>query len=416
MGMRALIFSPGSKPKHCVKLDGLNSLNVNATLSIVLRHIKQSSRGHVLESNNLQAKRKEANAARVAKQTKSKSSVKCLGLRRVVQPGSEAAHSNSSSIMGNHGDQFNYYNVTAKDPGPLLLYITLFVSVALYALLPCMVAACANRRLQYLQEREEMLQEATASKEQEEQHAQQQIKQKANSRENASSSGICDAQPGKPATTIPNAWKHTSRLLNSRKLGLLQTSIQSVAKATHKAHDAKRTGMQKLLIHLERTDNPHEDGDGVMIDDAPLPKEQQPQDISGIFSYNAMKEVHVPVVRTSAIVGGGSGNDNYDDDYGDQIPPHNLGVNEMSPIHPCRRTYITCRNICKWDTESRRILKLALPYVYQALVMGVAEAGRVGILASLYDTRSMSAYVICVMLIGFTADFFGGILDSQGTK
>jgi hypothetical protein len=332
--------------------------------------------------------------------------------------------------MGNHGDQFNDYNVTAKDPGPLLLYITILISVALYALLPCLVA-CANKRFLYLKEREdeELLKESKQEQKQDDviAHAQQQQQQKMYSRENASSSGICDAiQPGKPAKTIPNAWKHTSRLLNSRKLDFIQTGIQSVAKATHQAQDARRMGMQNLLFHLERTDNPENgnDGDGVMID-SPLAKTPQQQEVSGIFSYNAMKEVHVPVVRTSAIVGGGDAgvrggdgkNDNYDDDYGDQIPPHNHPhVKEMSPIHPCRRTYYTCRNICKYDTESRRILKLALPYVYQALVMGVAEAGRVGILASMYDTRSMSAYVICVMLIGFTAEFFGAILDSQGTN
>jgi hypothetical protein len=328
--------------------------------------------------------------------------------------------------MGNHGDQFDYYIVTAKDPGLFLLVLTILISVALYALLPCMVA-CAMRRDKQFKEQEELLK----AENKEEKDDQAQRNQKAYSREIASISGICDAQQGRSfVKTIPNAWKHSSKLLkkdsgSSRDNGMImlnpmpfiQACIQNVARATHKANDIKRTGMQKRLFHFVRTDD-NEDGDGVMIDASAK------QEISGIFSYNAMTELSVPVVLqpTRADVGGDGGragnyhDKNDDDDDDDYLIPTQLRIKGMSPIHPLTRTYYTCRNVCKWDTENRRILKLALPYVCQALVTGVAEAARVGILAGLYDTRSMSAYVICVMLIGFTAEFFGGILDSQGTK
>jgi hypothetical protein len=330
-------------------------------------------------------------------------------------------------MIGNHGDQFNYYRVTAKDPGPVLLLVTIVISVALYALLPCLVA-CAMRRDQERKEQEDELLKASPG-EQEQQGEQPQ--QKAYSQERASISGICDAQRGsRPVKKIPGAWKHTSKLFKESGLRdngmtmldpvrFIQTGIQRVATATHMAHDLKRTGMQRRLSHLEQTD--HEDGDnddgscgaadGIMVDASAK------EEISGIFSYDAMpSDLSVPAGQSSSGIAGGrstDSNSHNDDDYHCHNPLH---VKEMSPIHPLMRTYYTIRNICKWDIENRRILKLALPYVGQALVTGLAEAARVGILASMYDTRSMSAYVICVMLVGFTAEFFGGILDSQGTQ
>jgi hypothetical protein len=315
--------------------------------------------------------------------------------------------------MGNHGDQFTYYIVTAKDPGLILLFITILISVALYAMLPCMVA-CANRRDQQLREQEELHKAETEQA----QEDKPQRNQKAYSREKASISGIYDTQQGRAVKTIPNAWKHSSKLLKqdgssshdntaimtiiSHPMHFIQAAIQKLANATHKANDIKRTGMQKRLFHLERT----EDG--------------AKQELSGIFSYDVMSELSVPVVLKpvrGVVVDGGNIDDKGYDDDGYFFPTIvHAPVKEMPPIHPMVRTYYTFRNICKWDKENKRILKLALPYVFQALVIGVAEAARVGILAGLYDTRSMSAYVICVMLIGFTAEFFGGILDAQGTK
>jgi MatE len=64
--------------------------------------------------------------------------------------------------------------------------------------------------------------------------------------------------------------------------------------------------------------------------------------------------------------------------------------------------------IAEWDFESRRICKLGLPFVGQALLLGVTEAIRVALIGRLVGTRALSAYVLVDMVIGVTTEFLKG--------
>lgn len=68
--------------------------------------------------------------------------------------------------------------------------------------------------------------------------------------------------------------------------------------------------------------------------------------------------------------------------------------------------------VAEYDYEMKRIVRLALPFVSQALVEGLAEAVNVALVGRFVNTRAMAAYVGVDMLIGLSASFLSGFKDS----
>lgn len=64
--------------------------------------------------------------------------------------------------------------------------------------------------------------------------------------------------------------------------------------------------------------------------------------------------------------------------------------------------------VADWDRENKRVMKLALPYLIQAFLSGVAKAAVVAIIGKYYGTRSLTAFVVIEMTVGLTTEFFGG--------
>jgi Na+-driven multidrug efflux pump len=71
--------------------------------------------------------------------------------------------------------------------------------------------------------------------------------------------------------------------------------------------------------------------------------------------------------------------------------------------------------IAEWDYETRRILKLGLPFVMQALLIGTMETVRVALIGKLISTKALSAYVIVNMLVGMSNAFLKGFQDACTT-
>jgi MatE len=88
------------------------------------------------------------------------------------------------------------------------------------------------------------------------------------------------------------------------------------------------------------------------------------------------------------------------------------GILTRPPFNPISKCWAKFRKLVKWDKESKRIIKLAGPFVTQALVSGVAEAARLSIVSHYYGGRSLAAYVVCIMMIHLTTAFFGSVNDA----
>jgi hypothetical protein len=88
---------------------------------------------------------------------------------------------------------------------------------------------------------------------------------------------------------------------------------------------------------------------------------------------------------------------------------------QKSPISPPPTTSSTVVStwhafleVADWDRENKRVMKLALPYLTQAFLSGVAKAAVVAIIGKYYGTRSLTAFVVIEMTVGLTTEFFGG--------
>lgn len=67
------------------------------------------------------------------------------------------------------------------------------------------------------------------------------------------------------------------------------------------------------------------------------------------------------------------------------------------------------------DFESKRIIKLAIPFATQALSTGVLEMVTVAVIGRVLGTKEVSAFVIVRTLVDITSSFFGGFHESIAT-
>jgi hypothetical protein len=79
------------------------------------------------------------------------------------------------------------------------------------------------------------------------------------------------------------------------------------------------------------------------------------------------------------------------------------------------RAFDKLLSIAELDTETRKIYKLACPFVIEGLITGGAETTRVALVGRLIGTRAISAYVIVDLFIGLTMEFLGGFADALVT-
>mmetsp|Transcript_14068 Transcript_14068/g.30172 ORF Transcript_14068/g.30172 Transcript_14068/m.30172 type:complete len:891 (+) Transcript_14068:310-2982(+) len=70
-------------------------------------------------------------------------------------------------------------------------------------------------------------------------------------------------------------------------------------------------------------------------------------------------------------------------------------------------------NIFKCDDESKRILRLAVPFTFSGLVEEVLEIISLSIISLNLGTDALSAYILVETLIEITSEFAGGAIDGQ---
>ncbi|CAB9520947.1 Mate efflux family protein [Seminavis robusta] len=71
--------------------------------------------------------------------------------------------------------------------------------------------------------------------------------------------------------------------------------------------------------------------------------------------------------------------------------------------------------IMTWDIETRRIFKLSIPFVTQAIFTGALDVLTVGVIGKLVGTQEVSAWVTVNLLIQLTTKFVGGFHESLAT-
>ena len=81
----------------------------------------------------------------------------------------------------------------------------------------------------------------------------------------------------------------------------------------------------------------------------------------------------------------------------------------------CHASWDRLLVVAEWDYESKRIGKLAVPFISQALVEGICEAVRVAIVGKLISTPALSAYVVVDLMVGLTVQFLSGFQQALAT-
>ena len=68
--------------------------------------------------------------------------------------------------------------------------------------------------------------------------------------------------------------------------------------------------------------------------------------------------------------------------------------------------------IADYDYETKRLLKLGVPFVMQATLIGVMETVRVALIGKLIGTSALSAYLIVQLAVGTTDIFLLGLIEA----
>jgi len=75
----------------------------------------------------------------------------------------------------------------------------------------------------------------------------------------------------------------------------------------------------------------------------------------------------------------------------------------------------TLLDLVVWDFESKRIIKLAIPFATQAFSTGILEMVTVAVIGRVLGTKEVSAFVVVRTLVDVTSKFFGGFHESIAT-
>lgn len=71
--------------------------------------------------------------------------------------------------------------------------------------------------------------------------------------------------------------------------------------------------------------------------------------------------------------------------------------------------------LCRYDNETKRILRLAIPFTISELVESIADIISLSLISLQLGTEVLSAYVVIETLIEITSEFAGGLIDCEYT-
>lgn len=71
--------------------------------------------------------------------------------------------------------------------------------------------------------------------------------------------------------------------------------------------------------------------------------------------------------------------------------------------------------LAEYDNETRRILKLSLPFTISAIMEAVLEAVTLALISQFIGTSAVAAYAVVDIVVGISSEFVGGIIDSEAT-
>jgi len=72
-------------------------------------------------------------------------------------------------------------------------------------------------------------------------------------------------------------------------------------------------------------------------------------------------------------------------------------------------------NIAEWDHEMKRIIKLTIPFSISGLIGMFGSTLHIVLVAHYLGTEALVASIVANTLLGFTADFLGGVLATEST-
>jgi len=80
-----------------------------------------------------------------------------------------------------------------------------------------------------------------------------------------------------------------------------------------------------------------------------------------------------------------------------------------------RRAFGKLSEIADFDHESKRIIKLSIPFTVSEILDGVFEVVEMALVGRIIGTDALAAYVVVELLIGTSGEFIDGIVDAQLT-
>lgn len=89
-------------------------------------------------------------------------------------------------------------------------------------------------------------------------------------------------------------------------------------------------------------------------------------------------------------------------------PPVKKGEMSTELMSPWERLL----SIAEWDYESKRLTKLGVPFIGQALLHGVVEAIHVALIGRFVGTRALTAYVSVELFVGVTTGVLQGFQEA----
>ena len=87
----------------------------------------------------------------------------------------------------------------------------------------------------------------------------------------------------------------------------------------------------------------------------------------------------------------------------------------QSPFYPkfsFQKTWKLLMTILRYDNETHRLLRLAIPFCISGLIMTGAELVLLGFISQYLGTDSMVAFAIVDLTVGTTSEFFGGFVEA----
>lgn len=264
--------------------------------------------------------------------------------------------------MENEDDEgFQEYTVTSRDPGAAFLVATLLFCVFMAALLPCLVMV--GRRCQRARQENNIVGETDSS---------------------AHSFSVKEEDEEKSASS-----SHSE-------------GISSVASAVVKAILDAGGPLKRNPARVAQKEKAIED-EFAAADNNDALEEKTSTSSKGSAHSNAPKAPPDPP---------------------EQVPKEESSVTEQQPasVDPRKTTcgcfassFDTLLEIAEIDYETRRICKLGIPFVGQALVEGASDIIQVALIGKFIGTPALSAILIVDLAAGLTIDFAAGLQDSLTT-